>query len=177
MWPFSELEFVVDEKPVAVTVPKRPAAEREAGDDLLGQISWLLAENERLTVTTRMLEQARGESDEMFNLMKRMLPVLDGFERTLAMGRTFPDDPTLTNWLRSVESVYFRLKNLLEKIGLFGMEDIGKPVNLDLHEVVEYRYSPDHKPDTIMAIRQRGYVFRGRLLREAQVVVASNERR
>ena len=177
MWPFAEIEFVIDEKPVAVAEPKTTAADRAEGQDLVGQLSALLAEHERLAATARMLEETREASDEVLNLVKRMLPVLDGFERTLAMGRDFPEDEPLTNWLRSVESLYYRFKSLLEKHGLFGLEVVGQPVNLDLHEVVEYRCSPDHTPDTVIAVRQRGYVFRGRLLREAQVVVAANERR
>jgi len=175
MWPFAEIEFLIDEK--AAAEPKAAATDRaEGGEDLIGQLSALLAENERLALTAKMLEQSRGESDELLNLVRRLLPVLDGFERTLAMGRDFPDDHPLTNWLHSVEGLYFRLKSLLEKHGLFGMEVVGQPVNLDLHEVVEYRHSPDHKPETVIAVRQRGYVFRGRLLREAQVVVTTNER-
>ena len=176
MWPFEDIDFALDEKPVAVAEPATRAADRPGGEDLLEQLSAVLAENERLTVTTRLLEQAKGEADEVGSLVRRLLPVLDGFERMLATGREFPDDHPVTNWLRAVEGLYFRLKNLLEKCGLFGMEVVGQPVNLDLHEVVEYRYSPDHKPDMVIAVRQRGYVFRDRLMREAQVVVAANER-
>jgi len=172
MWPFRE----IDERPVPVAKRDGSPAERAVGDDLVGQLSWLLAEHERLTVTTRLLEEAKGESDEVLNLMRRMLPVLDGFERILSMGRDFPDDHPITNWLRGVEGLYFRLKNMLEKVGLVALEVVGQPINLDLHEVVEYRCSADHKPDTVIAVRQRGYVFRGRLIREAQVVVAANER-
>jgi molecular chaperone GrpE len=176
MWPFEDISFAIEERPVAVAERIPRATDQAAGTDLLEQLSVLLAENERLTATTRILEQAKDESDEMENLVRRLLPVLDGFERILTTGREFPDDHLITNWLRSVEGLYFRLKSLLEKSGLFGMEVVGQPVNLDLQEVVEYRHSPDHKPDTVIAVRQRGYVFRSRLIREAQVVVASHER-
>jgi len=176
MWPFNEIEFVLDEQPVAMAERSSFAAERRAGEDLVGQLSALLAENERLIVTSRLLEQTKGESDEMMNLMRRALPVLDGFDRILATGREFPDDHPVTNWLRSVEGLYFRLKNLLEKHGLVSLEVVGQPVNLDRDEVIEYRYSPEHRPDTVIAVRQRGYAFRERLLREVQVVVATNER-
>jgi len=176
MWPFGDIEFVIDEQPISLVERSVHAANRLTGDDLVGQLSALLAENERLTVTTRLLEQAKGESDEVVNLMRRLLPVLDGFERILATGRDFPDDHPIANWLRSVEGLYFRLKNLLEKHGLVSLEVVGQPVNLDWEEVVEYRHSPDHKPDTVIAVRQRGYAFRGRLIREAHVVVSTSER-
>jgi len=172
MWPFGDIEFVIDETPVPVAEPSVRDGGSDAASDFFGQLAELLAEYERLTVATRLLEQERGGGDEIAGLIKRVLPVLDGFERLLEMGRGAPDDPVINNWLRSIESLYFRFKGLLEKYGLFGIEVVGQPVNLDLHEVVEYRHSPDHEPDTVIAVRQRGYVFRGRLIRDAQVVVA-----
>ena len=179
-WPFAEIEFVIDEQPVALEGcaldPTEPAERRAEAVDLVGQLNALLAENEQLAVTANLLESAKGESDEMESMMRRILPVLDGFERILAVGRDFPDDHPITNWLHGVEGLYFRLKNLLEKVGLFGIEAVGQPVNLDLHEVVECCCSPDHEPDTVIAVRQRGYAFRGRLIRDAQVVVAASER-
>jgi molecular chaperone GrpE len=172
MWPFGEIEFVIDEQPVPVVEQDAAIPERKGTADFLRQVSDLLAENEKLAVTARLLEHDKGDSDEMLTYVKRILPVLDGFERMLEMGREHGDDPVIMNWLISIESLYFRFKNLLEKHGLFGIEAVGQPVNLDLHEVVEYRYSPDHEPETVIAVRQRGYVFRGRLIRDAQVVVA-----
>jgi len=170
MWPFSELRFELDERPVT-------AGEvwPSSGEDLLSRLGTLLAENERLTVTAQLLERARGESDELESLVRRLLPILDGFERILAAGREMPDNHSVTNWLRTVETLYFRLKSVLEKCGLFGIEAVGQPVNLDLHEVVAVSHSADRDPGTIVTVRQRGYVFRGRLLREAQVVIAAGE--
>lgn len=176
LWPLSELEFVIDEQPVMIGEAGAVAKEGAEGGDLIGQLSSLLAEKEQLSVTVKLLERRGAVEDEMEKLMRRILPVLDGFERILGAGRGYPDDHPVANWLRSVESLYFRLKNLLDKHGLVEIEPVGQRVNLDLHEVVECRYSPDHEPDTIIAVRQRGYVFRGRLLRDAQVVVATNER-
>jgi molecular chaperone GrpE len=176
MWSFRELEFVIDEKPVPIAEGTMESAEQDGFDDLVDQVGALLAENGRLAASVKTLERTQSGSGELDQLMRRLLAVLDGFERILEVGRDFPDDHAITNWLRSVESLYFRLKNLLEKFGLFGIEAVGQPVNLDIHEVVEYRPSPDHEPDTVIAVRKRGYVLRGRLLREAKVVVAANER-
>ena len=176
MWSFGDMDFAVDEQPVPLAAQPASATVEAEAIDLVGQLSALMAGNEQLAVTAKLLERSRGGTDEMESLMRRVLPVLDGFERILALGRELPEDAATNNWLQSIEGLYFRLKSLLEKTGLFGIEAVGQPVNLDLHEVVEYRYSPDHEPDTVVSVRQRGYVFCGRLLRDAQVVVARNER-
>jgi len=177
VWPFKELEFVIDEQPVAVAQTFVQAAREEKPVDFLAQIGALLEEKERLAVMVRLLERHRSGADETEKLVRRLLPVLDGFERILEAARDFPAYHQIANWLKSVEGVYFRLKDVLEKMGLAAIEPVGQPVNLDLHEVVECRRSPDHEPGTIIAVRQRGYVFRGRLLRDAQVVVASDDER
>ena len=44
----------------------------------------------------------------------------------------------LDNWLKSVESLYFRIKKVLSSAGLKEMECIGKPVDLERHEVYSH---------------------------------------
>ena len=176
MWSFADIDFVIDERPVTLAAQSARAADQVETSDLVGQIGDLMAKSGKLAAAVSLLERSKGETDEMDGLMRRILPVLDGFERILTLGREMPEDETTTNWLRSIEGLFFRLRSLLEKAGLFGIEAVGQPVNLDMHEVVEYRHSPDHKADTVIALRQRGYVFRGQLIRDAKVVVASNER-
>ena len=56
------------------------------------------------------------------------------------------------------------------------MDTIGKPVDLDRHEVVEYRRSDEYTHNTVITERQKGYVFRNKIIRDAKVVVSHNER-
>lgn len=168
---FGELEFKIDERPVEIAATG-PAHKSEESMDFLGRLSSLIAEGEQLNVSLKMLKREQRGSGEIEKLMRRSLPVLDGFERILEAGRDYPEGHEISNWLKSVEGLHFRLKNLLEEYGLFGIEAVGQPVNLDLHEVVEVRPSPDHASGTVIAVRQRGYVLGGRLLRDAKVVVA-----
>jgi molecular chaperone GrpE (heat shock protein) len=171
-WSLDPVEFEIDEEPVEVAEAGGASGSSDEAVDFISRLGSLIAECERLAVTVKMLEREGGDGGELEKLIRRILPVLDGFERILESGRDYPEGHEIANWLKSVEGLHFRLKNLLEKFGLFGIEAIGQPVNLDLHEVVEYRPSPDHEPDTVIAVRQRGYVFLGRLIRDAQVVVA-----
>jgi molecular chaperone GrpE len=72
--------------------------------------------------------------------------------------------------------LYFRVLRIFERFGLVQLRTIGQAVNLDIHDVVEYRFSAHHEPDTIIAERQRGYVLDNKLLRDAKVVVARSPR-
>lgn len=144
--------------------------------DVVTMTADLMRENDRLHELTRELERRKGRVDESEKLIRSLLPTLDGFDRVLHLGRSYPQDDVIDNWLKSVESIYFRLLNTLENYGLYQLRTVGSKVDLNLHEVVEYRPSADYENDTIISERQKGYILRGRLLRDAKVVVAYNER-
>jgi molecular chaperone GrpE len=145
------------------------------GQDLLSQMAALLVEQVRLTERARQLETSKAGDDEFGRFIRQALPFLDNFSRLLDMAREYPPSEELNNWLKSVEALYYRIINLLESYGLRFINSIGKVVNLDLHEVVDYRLTDQYPHDTIMKEMQKGVVFRGRLLRDAKVVVACNE--
>ncbi len=151
-------------------------SEQQTGRDLLTMTAETLRENERLHDLAQSLEARKGDPEELEKLIKGLLPTLDGFDRVLHLGRTHEQDEVIDNWLKSVESIYFRLLTTLENYGLYQMRTVGSKVDLNLHEVVEYRPSVDHENDTIISERQKGYILRGKLLRDAKVVVVYNER-
>ena len=107
--------------------------------------------------------------------MKKMLPFLDSFEHILFLARKHPAPDDIANWLKSVEGVYYRITRLLESYGLVAMQSVGHTVNLDLHEVVEVVDAPDRPGGVIIAERKKGYIYRGRLMRCASVVVAKDK--
>lgn len=143
--------------------------------DLLTQLADIMLEQVKLADKARRLE-ARGAGDDEFGrFVRQALPFLDNFARLLDMAREYPASEELNNWLKSVEALYFRLVNLLESFGLVFINSIGKPVDLDFHEVVEYRNTREHSHNTVIRELQKGIVFRGRLIRDAKVVVACNQ--
>lgn len=165
-------EFVVDEKPVPVfTGPE------ENREDLALLISRVMVENERLQDLASQLQRRQAQPAELEKLVRGLLPTLDSFDRILHLARSYPHSEEIDNWLKSVESIYFRLLSFLESFELYQIQAVGKTVDLDLHEVVEYRKSDEHPNDVVISERQKGYVFRGKLLRDAKVVVAYNDRR
>jgi molecular chaperone GrpE len=165
-------EFVVDEKPAPVHFLRR-----ENEEDLGEGLSTLMLENERLQDLAEELRKRSAQPQDLEKFIRSLLPTLDSFDRVLSLARSYPKNDEIDNWLKSVESISFRLLSMLEGYGLYQLKTVGAKVNLDLHEVVEYRASADHPNDTVISERQKGYVFRGKLLRDAKVVVAYNERK
>jgi molecular chaperone GrpE len=164
-------EFVIDEKPLPVYL-----SEAEDSADLVELTSRILSENEELQRLNVELQQRSGSPADLEKMLRGLLPTLDSFDRVLHLARSYPQSEAIDNWLKSVESIYFRLLSLLETYGLYQLKSVGSKVDLNLHEVVEYRPSADHESETVISERQKGYVFRGKLLRDAKVVIAYNER-
>ena len=143
-------------------------------EDLISLISKVMVENERLQDLRTELESRVDSPEQMENFMKKLIPTLDGFERIMDLAHEYPPSKELDNWFKSMETVYFRFFNLLEKYGLKPLDTIGKPVNLNYHDVVEYRATLNYQPDIVISERQKGYLFMNKLIRDAKVVVAYN---
>jgi len=64
------------------------------------------------------------------------------------------------------------LSKAFEKAGLSEIEPLGEPFNPELHEAMAMQPSPEHVPDSVLQVVQKGYQLNGRLLRPARVIVA-----
>jgi molecular chaperone GrpE len=98
--------------------------------------------------------------------VRTLLPVLDDFERALKV------ESSDREYVSGIELIYQRVYEALKKLGLEPMDSQGKPFDPQIHhavEMVETEEAPDH---TVLEEFQRGYNFKGRLLRPAMVKVA-----
>ncbi len=100
------------------------------------------------------------------DLVKGILPVLDDFERALRV------ETADRNYAKGVELIYQRLYDTLKKMGLEPLEAAGKKFDPNLHQAVERVETEEVDDQAILDEFQRGYNFRGKLLRPAMVKVA-----
>jgi molecular chaperone GrpE len=158
----------------------------EASGDLAAQVAALTAERDRAAAEKAELNdlllrrqadfenfRKRSERDRSdfvqyaaMDFVRGILPVLDDFERALQAEST---DPT---YAKGVELIYTRLSDQLKKMGLEPMDTVGKTFDPNLHQAVEKVETDRAEDQTILGEFQKGYKFRGRLLRPAMVKVA-----
>jgi len=102
------------------------------------------------------------------DLIRALLPSLDGFERALAhRGANVPAE-----FSQGMELIYRDLLDVLRRAGLASIETVGKTFDPHLHQAVETVVSTDHRDQEIVEELQRGYRLKQRLLRPAIVKVA-----
>ena len=100
------------------------------------------------------------------DLVRELLPVLDDFERALKV------ETADRNYAKGVELIYQRLSDTLKKIGLEPIEAAGKMFDPNLHQAVERVETEDAEDQSVLGEFQKGYNFKGKLLRPAMVRVA-----
>jgi molecular chaperone GrpE len=116
----------------------------------------------------RRTERERAEVGEDANTetVRALLPILDDFERALKV------ESADKEYVRGMELIYQRLSDSLKKLGIEPITSAGQPFDPHLHHAVEMVETDEHADHTILEEYQRGYNFKGKMLRPAMVKVA-----
>lgn len=119
----------------------------------------------------RRVERERSDLLEFaaMDSVKALLPVLDDFERALK------SESSDKEYSRGLELIYGRLYESLKKLGLEPIGDDVRVFNPHIHHAVEMVDTKDHPDQAVLDVYQKGYYFKGRLLRPAMVKVAINQ--
>jgi molecular chaperone GrpE len=165
-----QTEDVQGENVQSATEPEVDEAHRDSEsqepNDYLDHLQRLQAEFDNYRRRTERERQRLGDHIRG-DVCRQLLPVLDDLERALEHSRE--DASSLRPGL---ELVYRNLKSTLENMGLKAIASIDRPFDPRLHEAVLVQIDPDAEEETVVAELQRGYSFKERLLRPAQVKVA-----
>jgi molecular chaperone GrpE len=100
------------------------------------------------------------------DMVRDLLPILDDFERALKTEGAAPE------YARGIEMIYNRMFETLKKMGLEPIVGDGKMFDPNMHQAVERVETKDSPDGTILSEFQRGYLFKGKLLRPTMVKVA-----
>jgi molecular chaperone GrpE len=77
-----------------------------------------------------------------------------------------------SDYAKGVEMIYGRMLEAMKKLGLEPIDTAGKTFDPHLHQAIERVETKDAEDNTILGEFQRGYFFKGKLLRPAMVRVA-----
>src|ERR1700736_2408535 len=116
----------------------------------------------------RRVDREKADVSEYANTetIRAILPVVDDLERALKV------ESADKEYVRGMELIYQRLTDTLKKLGLEPIETTGQKFDPHVHHAVEMVETADREDHAILEEYQRGYNFRGKLLRPAMVKVA-----
>ena len=172
-------EEKAEEKPEAKAEGKKSKKEKASKQDkekeaLKEQVAALddkvkrqLAEFENFRNRTEK-EKAASYDNGSASVLKKILPVIDNFERGLS---TVPEDKKDDPFVQGMDKVYRQLVTELENIGVEPIEALGLPLDPNLHNAVTQQESEEYEPGTICAELQKGYKYHDIVLRYSMVAV------
>lgn len=99
-------------------------------------------------------------------MVRELLPILDDFERALKV------ETADAEYAKGVGMIYNRLFESLKKQGLEPIDTSGATFDPHLHQAIERVETKDAEDHAVLGEFQRGYNFKGKLLRPAMVRVA-----
>ncbi len=103
-------------------------------------------------------------------MIEKILPVLDNFERALA---AVPEEEKGSSFAEGVEMIYKQFIKTLEDAGVEMIEAVGQQFNPDVHNAVMHIDDEAYGENEISQELQRGYKYRGTVVRHSMVQVAN----
>lgn len=102
------------------------------------------------------------------SLLTDLLPVLDNFERALAVETKSDESASL---LKGVEMVRNSLLEAVKREGLEEIKAVGEAFDPNFHQAVMQEKDENAEPGIVLQELQKGYTLKGRVLRPAMVKV------
>lgn len=104
------------------------------------------------------------------SFIKKILPIVDDFERSL---EHINDSNDYEKLKEGVQLIYNKLIKVLDEQGVKKIEAVGKPFNVEFHEALMQREDPSVPPHTVLDELEKGYMYRDKVIRHSKVVVSS----
>lgn len=98
--------------------------------------------------------------------IESLLPVMDSLEQ--GMVAAAEHGPVL----EGLNLTYKMMLDILKKHGVEQIDPMGKEFDPEHHEAMSVQENGDAKPNTVLAVVQKGYILHGRVVRAARVIVA-----
>lgn len=115
---------------------------------------------------------AREVETEKEALLQDVLPVADGLDLALMHVSGKQDSRDL---LQGIELIRNLVDKFFAKYDVIAIDALGKPFDPRLHQAIGLTRHPGYPPNTVAKVELKGYLYRDRLLRPAQVLVTPGE--
>jgi molecular chaperone GrpE len=169
-----EADAVVEGEVVDEEAPQEPSLEEQlaaAQDEAARHLDSYLRAQAELANARKRFEKQRALAYVSANadLVSKLLPVLDDYERALdTVPEAVKDDP----WYAGIELVYRKLLGVLENMNVVEIEAVGQAFDPHFHEALAQEPSDEVESGMVTRVMQKGYQIGDRVVRPSLVYVA-----
>jgi molecular chaperone GrpE len=120
-------------------------------------------------------KRSEKEKSQMFEIgakdvIEKILPVLDNFERGLA---SIPEDLKDNSFTQGMEQIYKQFVSVLEAVGVTAIEAVGTEFDPNLHNAVMHDEDETLGENIVAEELQKGYMYRDTVVRHSMVKVVN----
>ena len=112
-------------------------------------------------------EMANALKYEGIDLIKKLLPIVDNFERAIAM-----DTSVNEKYLEGYKMIYTNMLNILEGIGVKEVDCLDKEFDPNTMEAIMTEHVDGVEPNFVLVVLQKGYIYKDKIIRHAFVKVS-----
>ena len=138
-------------------------------EELTDRVKRQMAEFENFRKRTDKEKSAMYEMGAK-DIIERILPVIDNFERGLA---TVPEDAKGTPLAEGMEKIYKQFRKTLEEAGVKAIEAVGQEFDPNFHNAVMHVDDESLGENIVAEELQKGYMYRDSVVRHSMVKVAN----
>ena len=102
------------------------------------------------------------------NFIKKILPVVDDFERSLKHLAESEENSSVTD---GIKLIYDKLLKILDDQGVKKIESVGKPFDVHFHEALLQKKDETQPPHSVLDELETGYLYQDKVIRHAKVIV------
>ena len=132
-----------------------------------------------LRISAEMQNMMRRNEEKIQNirkfegedLIKKLLPTLDNFERAISMDDTNLLDE-VSKFLNGFKMIYGNLSEVFKSIEVEVIDCLHKPFDPNTMEAVLVEEVEGIEPNMVIDVLQKGYTYRGKVIRHAMVKVS-----
>jgi len=148
---------------------KKKDKKDEKIEELTDRVKRQMAEFENFRKRTEK-EKAGMYAVGAKDVIEKILPVVDNFERGLA---TVPEDAKETPFAEGMEKIYKQLMKTLDDMGVKPIEAVGKPFDPNFHNAVMHVDDESLGENVVASELLKGYMYRDTVVRHSMVQVAN----
>lgn len=132
-----------------------------------------------LRISAEMQNMMRRNEEKIQNLfkfegeelIKKLLPTLDNFERAISMDDTNLLDE-VSKFLSGFKMIYGNLSDVLKSYEVEVIDCLHQPFNPNTMEAVLVEEVEGIEPNMVIDVLQKGYTYKGKVIRHAMVKVS-----
>ncbi len=117
-------------------------------------------------------ETARLANCAREDLVLKLLPIVDNFDRALAAAA---DEHSYESLVEGVSLTLKQIREMLQREGLEAIDATGQQFDPEFHEALMRVETDEYPENTVIDELEKGYTLNGKLLRPARVRVAAKK--